>query len=183
MKIGKCYECGNNNVELCLNRKCKACMTKYKRDWYLRNKKSVQDKQGEYREANKTRLRVADKKWRVANREKDAARVANWAKNNPGRRAESQRRRRARKLGTQVAAITQLELEARLAVFGGVCAYCGGPFEHWDHFKPLELGGPHILSNMRPSCASCNIRKGHIHPYQWMLMCRPEDPQQLIWRA
>ncbi|MBT2266408.1 HNH endonuclease [Rhodococcus erythropolis] len=37
---------------------------------------------------------------------------------------------------------------------------CGGPYQHLDHVKPLSAGGPHMLSNLRPSCADCNLSKG-----------------------
>ncbi len=168
MKTGKCYVCGIDNLDLCLNGKCKRCMSDYKRLWYEKNKCAIRSKQEVYRAENFERLKSADKLWRENNREKDAARVRDWAKNNPDRRAESQRRRRARKFGTQIFPITLAMLAERLEVFGNKCAYCGGPFEHWDHLKPLELGGPHMLSNMRPSCAKCNIRKGCMSHKLWM---------------
>lgn len=172
-RVGKCYVCKTDGLDLCQNGKCKSCMSAYKRMWYEHNKAAIRSKQEEHREKNREKLRSADKLWRKNNRKKDALRVSSWAKSHPDRRAESQRKRRARKLGTQVFPMTLAMLASRLEVFGGKCAYCGGPFEHWDHFKPLELGGPHMLSNMRPSCAACNIRKGCMHPLDWMAVaCR-----------
>lgn len=165
---GRCYVCGRDGVELCSNKKCKPCMSDYKKKWYAANKATIRKKQEEYRSANRSKLREADKIWRRDNKGKDAIRVSKWAKNHPEKRAESQRKRRARKTGSQILPITIDMLAMRLEVFGGRCAYCGGPFEHWDHFKPLELGGPHILANMRPSCISCNISKGCKHPIAWM---------------
>jgi len=169
-----CYQCGGEFPisEICLNKKCKLCMSKYKKKWYRENKEEIRRKQEVYRSANKTKLRAADKLWRQNNRKKDRARTAKWAKENPERRLESQQRRRARKRGSQVIKITPEMLKARLDAFGGVCSYCGGLFEHWDHLKPLELGGPHILSNLRPSCAECNTRKGTMPSQEWLRSLR-----------
>jgi len=170
----KCYVCGIEKPidEICLNKKCKSCMCEYKKRWYQANKSKIRKKQEVYREANKEHLRAADKLWRKNNKEKDRARTAKWAKDNPDRRAEAEQRRRARKRGSQVMRITPEMLKDRLLVFGNKCAYCGGPFEHWDHLKPLELQGPHILANLRPSCADCNISKGTMIPKEWLAICK-----------
>ena len=164
----RCYVCGAEDRPLCKNKKCGPCMSAYKRLWYERNKQQIKQKQKKYRLDNCDKLKESYKLWRKNNKKKDADRVRAWAEKNPDKRAEFQRKRRARKLGSQVLPITPAMFYARLQVFGEKCAYCGGPFEHWDHFKPLELGGPHILSNMRPACASCNVSKGYQHPLKWM---------------
>ncbi len=53
-----------------------------------------------------------------------------------------------------------LEQEAaRIAYYGGVCAYCEGPYEHLDHAIPLSRGGTGWPANLRPACASCNLSK------------------------
>ena len=57
--------------------------------------------------------------------------------------------------------ITPALLSARMAAFGNQCWMCGGDFEHIDHVKPLSKGGPHILSNLRPACAHCNLSKSN----------------------
>ena len=150
-------------------------MSKYKEKWYIANKKQIRYKQEQYRIANYTKLRAADKIWRNNNKEKTAKRVAKWAKDNPLKRLESQQRRRARKLGSQVIKINVQMLQDRLLVFDGKCAYCSGVFEHWDHVKPLELKGPHILSNLRPSCAKCNTSKGMMHPFLWLKVLKTRE--------
>ena len=169
MNTKRCYVCGEMKPteEICLNKKCKSCMREYKKLWYKTNKVEIREKQEVYRTVNKEHLRSADKLWRKNNKEKDRVRTAKWAKNNSEKRSEAEQRRRARKHGSQVVKITPEMLKARMEIFGGRCAYCGGPFEHWDHLKPLELQGPHILSNLRPSCAKCNIGKGAMHPRDW----------------
>lgn len=51
--------------------------------------------------------------------------------------------------------------QAVLAFYRYGCAYCDA--DHWDqqdHCKPLSRGGAHHISNVAPSCAACNYRKG-----------------------
>jgi 5-methylcytosine-specific restriction endonuclease McrA len=73
----------------------------------------------------------------------------------------------------QTAKIGKSDIVARVSVFGERCAYCGGPFEHLDHVKPISLGGPHILSNLRPSCAKCNLTKNAKPAKEWLANLRP----------
>ncbi|WP_349257835.1 HNH endonuclease [Iamia sp.] len=42
---------------------------------------------------------------------------------------------------------------------------CGVEADSIDHVKPLSKGGAHMLSNLRPSCRSCNSRKGARWPF------------------
>lgn len=147
-------------------------MIAYKKVWYEANKERIKQQHEGYKKLNIERLRKASKLYSERNKEKGRLKVALWAKNNPERRAESEQRRRARKRGSQTIKLTKEMLDSRLAVFGWCCAYCGGKFEHWDHLKPLELGGPHILSNLRPSCAQCNLSKGAIPPLEWLRRIR-----------
>lgn len=80
---------------------------------------------------------------------------------------ERARKRRALKRAATIVPFTLAELDARMSVFGHRCAYCGGPFEHVDHVKPLSKGGPHCLANLRPSCKRCNLQKFAKHPLVW----------------
>lgn len=84
-----------------------------------------------------------------------------WDRGNPDRRVQAQARRRARKVGTQIARFGRSEISARMAFFGNRCWMCGGAFECIDHVKPLSKGGPHLLSNLRPACNSCNGSKSN----------------------
>ena len=72
------------------------------------------------------------------------------------------------KLGALLVPFTEKQLDARMSVFGYRCAYCGGPFEHVDHVKPLSKGGPHCLSNLRPACAPCNGGKADKRLCDWL---------------
>ncbi len=166
----KCYKCGfpKDLSERCKNKMCKQCFSNYKKDLYRKNPEPTKLKTRAYRIEHRAALKEADVVYNATHKPQIAARVSRWAKANPGKRLEAQQRRRARKRGSQVVRITQEQLAARLSVFDGLCAYCGAPHEHWDHVKPLELGGPHILSNLRPSCARCNLRKGRMPAKEWL---------------
>ena len=54
-----------------------------------------------------------------------------------------------------------------------MCAYCGGRFEYYEHFRPLVIGtkptgyGSDIY-NLVPSCANCNHNKGNANWKEWM---------------
>lgn len=51
--------------------------------------------------------------------------------------------------------------EQVIATYGDGCFYCvEGPFRELDHFVPITMGGWHLLENVRPSCRTCNVRKG-----------------------
>lgn len=69
-------------------------------------------------------------------------------------------------LGVPVLNFSIDQLRQRLSMFGFKCWMCGGPFEHMDHTKPLSKGGPHSLSNIRPSCAHCNLSKHDTWPLE-----------------
>jgi 5-methylcytosine-specific restriction endonuclease McrA len=67
------------------------------------------------------------------------------------------------------AQITQDKLLGRALVYDGLCAYYHQkPFENFDHLIPVCRGGPNILSNLRPCCKSCNMRKGKMPAKQWL---------------
>lgn len=72
---------------------------------------------------------------------------------------------RAKKFGAPVVDFNENQLAARLEYFGHKCWICGADWEHADHVKPLVKGGPHMLSNIRPACATCNKSKADIWPY------------------
>lgn len=40
------------------------------------------------------------------------------------------------------------------------CQLCGAPAEHVDHVCPVASGGEDHPSNLRATCADCNLSKG-----------------------
>lgn len=59
------------------------------------------------------------------------------------------------------------QVRARVAFYGGVCAYCGDEYEHIDHVIPLSRGGSNWPANLRPACAFCNLSKHNKKPSEW----------------
>lgn len=75
-------------------------------------------------------------------------------------------KRRALLRESQVLPISDKGLAARLDYYGGKCWICQtAPMEHWDHVKPISKGGSHILANLRPACAKCNVSKNARWPF------------------
>ena len=48
------------------------------------------------------------------------------------------------------------------------CVYCGADATHVDHVMPVSKGGAYELSNLRASCASCNMTKGTSTSAYWI---------------
>jgi 5-methylcytosine-specific restriction endonuclease McrA len=141
-----------------------------------------------YRAKNPEKVKASFKAWQEKNREhrnayanaryhanpdpvKEASRIYRlqhpefrevikaWRKRNHAYVIENNRKRRALQKSASVEAFTQSQLEDHMQSLGYRCVYCGGPFESIDHDIPLCRGGPHALSNLVPSCTSCNSRK------------------------
>ena len=58
----------------------------------------------------------------------------------------------------------------------GICAYCGGPYEHDEHVKARIIGGVYTI----PSCMDCNLSKGKKGKKTWLRWVRRNRPQK--WR-
>lgn len=86
-----------------------------------------------------------------------------YSKTSKGRVVDrnSQRRRRAAKLGSDVHH-TESEWTDLLNKFGCKCANCGSRDGITrDHIVPLSLGGSDSIDNIQPLCNSCNCSKGN----------------------
>ena len=117
-----------------------------------------------WRAANPERQLEASRRWNEANREKSSAKSRAWAARNPDKVKARTQRRRALKKAATVYPITSAQIAEKMSYWGNKCWMCEGPFEHVDHVKPLSKGGPHILANLRPACASCNASKNDRWP-------------------
>jgi len=54
---------------------------------------------------------------------------------------------------------------ATLDYFGWICAYCQkGPYQAFEHFIPMSLGGGTTADNCVPACARCDGVKSKKHP-------------------
>lgn len=101
--------------------------------------------------------------------------AAEWQRAHLALHSQRQRLRACRIQGRTVDILGESALDARASVFGHRCAYCAGPFESWDHVKPLHRGGMHCLANLRPACRRCNSRKGALPPFVWLQRIQQES--------
>lgn len=156
-----------------------------KRAFYLANVESIIAYQVKYREANREKFREQARQWakdnperkratqrawlaKPENREKVRDYYRAWSKSDRGREvsAEASRRRRAAARATAVASISVEDIQAKVSYYGGKCWICRtAEFEHIDHVKPLSKGGAHVLANLRPACAPCNLSKFNRWPW------------------
>lgn len=144
------------------------------RAWKAANKERVAKKAKEWQLANSTEERKAknsarEAQWRQANASRKVENDKKWREANPDRRntdaarhqrSADQNRRRVRLL-TADGSHTVHEWHAVVALFGGLCVYCGEEKKLTrDHKTPLSRGGSDGIENIVPACLSCNSRKG-----------------------
>lgn len=81
---------------------------------------------------------------------------------------EKAHRRRARIRGQRTRRLTTAALQARFAMFGNCCAYCGVSGDmQIEHVVPLSKGGAHDAMNIVPACQSCNYSKHATEVERW----------------
>jgi len=107
--------------------------------------------------------------YHVANRERIVARVKAWAVAHPDRRREYNRKGKAIRRGASVCTHESCRALGSHTLAWQVnphtCYLCGTPVWpgvnlHMDHVVPISRGGIHCADNLRPACATCNLRKG-----------------------
>lgn len=129
-----------------------------------------------WRKANAEKDRISKRKWSEANIEKVRTKNKNWNHSNRDKREASKRKRRALERGNAHEPYTVLQV---LEAYGTDCHLCGKGIDlkaprtasikgyefglQVDHVIPLVKGGSDNLSNVRPSHALCNMRKGARH--------------------
>lgn len=165
----------------------KGRIKEYMQSYREENKDRIKEQVKSYREKNKERAREWKRQWSAKNPEKVRAQkrrhyqknkqyykdnAAKWRRENPEEISLIGQRRKARKLENGCEHFTRQQLKEHWIQEGidpERCYYCEeAPFEHIDHYIPLAKGGPHFMSNLRPSCASCNTSKSARNPEEWM---------------
>lgn len=157
-----------------LNVYCRMCTRKGNQKSYVKNFETEKARKARLYREDPEKILTRNRRWREVNREREyETNRAYYRKNveqfkvwhreyhsaNPHVARDCSGRRRARILGQTVGEVSTAQIVARMAYFGNKCWMCSGPFEHIDHVKPLSKGGAHILSNLRPACAKCNLSK------------------------
>lgn len=118
--------------------------------------------------ANPDRVREYQRVYLIQNRERLRAYRNEWARQHPDKSRRNNARRAARRAGAAGRA-TKAQIEARFAMWGGMCWMCGGQGNTTDHVIPLANGGTNWPANLRPACKSCNSRK---RTKDWRLFVR-----------
>ena len=79
------------------------------------------------------------------------------------------------------ATLTLEEWLQTLADFNGMCAYClERPFEHLEHFIPIDAGGGTTVDNCIPACGKCNWSKGADDPDRPQAELFVNDPRERV---
>lgn len=169
----------NNSLGVCS--RSPICLRERVRRWRAANPEKYSEGQHRWRKANPEKFSQYSCRWQKANPEKHSEYSRRWQEANPEKYRENRRgkkrRRRARKLAATIVPFTTKQLATRMTVFDNKCVYCGGPFEHVDHFFPLSRGGAHSLDNLVPACSRCNQSKNDSDPLEWM-MRRADEKQR-----
>ena len=153
-----------------LRSQCKKCERERHREWQSGNEKRktyMKSYLAQYYQDNKEKHQEYGRAYYQKNRVKKLAYASQWAKDNPEKFREVERRRRAQKLNAGVGPIPHRDELLRRQ--GGMCAYCkrkDGKF-HIDHIMPLKLGGSHTEDNVQMLCENCNRRKSAKHPLRF----------------
>lgn len=148
----------------------KARMNARSAQWRIDNLEREKELNRKWRSENRDRKNATTKAWyesvgkqRIDPVKRQAANVR-WREANPERYRELSvvhaNIRRSRVAGVQVVDFSVEQLSDRLDYYGRKCWICKeAPYEHLDHVKPISKGGAHMLSNLRPACAKCNLSK------------------------
>lgn len=131
---------------------CKKCTSDYHRKRRKEKGEELLDVRRRWREDNRDNLRIQDKVYR----EKYA-----------DRRNLSEARRRARKKSLPDT-LTEKDYKGIIDFFDGKCSISDEPFEHMDHFIPLncEVVGT-VKENIIPLSSRLNTSKRDRNPFEW----------------
>ncbi len=145
-----------------------------RRAYHARNPANGRELGRAWRRANPERARELNRRWNRANPEKVRAMSRAYREANPDKLRAALMRYRY-KACKAAGHATDEQIKARVEFFGGVCSYCGGPYEHLDHAISVSRGGTNWPANLRPACERCNLSKGAKSAFEfiaWRLATR-----------
>lgn len=121
--------------------------------WYEENKERNLKKKKEWVENNREKSRKIKTKWRNKNKEKV---YAIYLKRMAAKKKKS--------------AANAEQIKQLLSAAGNKCVYCGLETSkiYIDHVHAISKGGNHKISNLLPSCFSCNSSKATKEVADWL---------------
>lgn len=154
-KDGRNFLCKACHHELNMARRPTARV--YNQEYRKQHKEKLQKKALEYAEKNKEKLTKYRREWYCRNKERHAAIAKMWALQNRDKTRAMQARYRASKRKAPGFDYTKYDhIVNRWEMWGGRCYICSDIADQTDHVKPLNQGGSHWPSNLRPICSRCN---------------------------
>lgn len=156
----KCKLVWPENAFYTRSSKCKSCAREERRDRYW---------------ADPDKAAEQFRKWYWKNTTHDNAKSKEWRDSHKGDVRVYGHMRRALERQRTIVGFTAEQLEARFSMWGGRCSLCHMEIPEGDlhigHYKPLAAGGSHVLSNLRPMHATCNLQAGARWPIPDHLRC------------
>lgn len=147
---------------------------------YQKHREQRLKEQKEYRQANAEFISERNKDYKRRNAEKHLRQVSDWQRKNPERVKKAKARykannrvklladtqkRRARRNGNGVYAVSKKESDR---LYASPCVACGTRHNITvDHIVPIARGGHHSIGNLQPLCGSCNSSKKDQLMIEW----------------
>lgn len=148
-------------------------------NYHKQYRKNNKDKINEYLESNKERIAKVKKEYSIKNREQIRIHAKQWIENNKDKAKERKkrylksekgkiakfksqtRRRKSEKDSLKYGFITLEQWNQCKLHFNNSCCYCGKESNRLEkeHFIPISKGGKSDVTNILPSCKSCNSSK------------------------
>lgn len=156
---------------------CRDCERDDSLNRYYQNAEQYREKSKEWKRNNKEKIREYKRKsyWADPEKERKYRReqyarnplvfienALRWAKENPEKKNEMNRNRRAREIANG-GTITAEEWQELKDKYNHTCLKCGRREPEikltLDHVVPISKGGINSIENAQPLCLSCNSRK------------------------
>ena len=145
---------------------CKECAKGIFKVWRDNNHEHELSRYREYRENNKQKRSEGFKQWRQRNLDRIREYARGFYKENPDKKLEKTRNRRAKLRGSE-GSFTSQEWRALKEFHNFACLRCRKTEPNIlltpDHILPLVKGGKNSIDNIQPLCRSCNSWKKDKH--------------------
>jgi 5-methylcytosine-specific restriction endonuclease McrA len=148
---------------------CKTCNTEQSMLYTKINKDKVSKYQKEYKLKNKTKVNDQIRIIKQANKTHYDLIKNLWKQNNKDKLTIYNQNRKAKKRN-QIGKVSPSVANKLLSLQKNKCANCKSELNnlyHLDHVMPLSLGGQHDDKNLELLCPSCNLKKSNKDPIVW----------------